>query len=129
MPHTSPVRTFCSTAAHIRGLFEPYHQVKDGTEYPAIFMATGETDGRVNPAHSRKMIARLQAAATSGRPVYLSVNAHAGHGIGSSLYIRVNQAADLYSFVNSRLEHAWNAQRSHRQGTLKILTFWSFGHC
>jgi prolyl oligopeptidase len=83
--------------------YSPYHHVKDGTAYPAIFMATGETDGRVNPAHSRKMIARLQAATTSGKPVYLSINAHAGHGIGSSLSIRVNQSADIYSFLFDQL--------------------------
>jgi prolyl oligopeptidase len=77
--------------------------VTNGTAYPAIFMATGETDGRVNPAHSRKMVARLQAATNSGRPIYLSINSHAGHGIGSSLSIRVNQSADIYSFLFDQL--------------------------
>jgi prolyl oligopeptidase len=83
--------------------YSPYHHVKDGTAYPAIFMSTGETDGRVNPAHSRKMIARLQAATDSGKPVYLSINSHAGHGIGSSLSIRVNQSADVYGFLFDQL--------------------------
>ncbi len=78
--------------------YSPYHRVVDGTRYPAVFMATGEHDGRVNPAHSRKMIARLQAATTGG-PVYLSINSHAGHGIGSALSIRVNQDADQYAFL------------------------------
>ena len=83
--------------------YSPYHHVQDGAKYPAIFMATGETDGRVNPMHSRKMIARLQAATGSGQPVYLSINAHAGHGIGSSLTIRVNQQADVYAFLFDQL--------------------------
>jgi prolyl oligopeptidase len=83
--------------------YSPYHHVQDGTAYPAIFMATGETDGRVNPAHSRKMIARLQAATSSGKPVYLSINSHAGHGIGSALSIRVNQQADIYAFLFDQL--------------------------
>jgi prolyl oligopeptidase len=83
--------------------YSPYHHVQDGTAYPAIFMATGETDGRVNPAHSRKMIARLQAATSSGKPVYLSISAHAGHGIGSALSIRVNQQADTYAFLFDQL--------------------------
>lgn len=83
--------------------YSPYHHVTDGVAYPAIFMATGATDGRVNPAHSRKMIARLQAATISGRPIFLSINSHAGHGIGSSLSIRVNQAADLNSFLFDQL--------------------------
>ena len=83
--------------------YSPYHRVKDGTAYPAIFMATGATDGRVNPAHSRKMIARLQSATSSGRPILLSINAHAGHGIGSALSIRVNQQADYLSFLFDQL--------------------------
>jgi len=74
-------------------------------------MATGETDGRVNPAHSRKMIARLQAA-TAGKPVYLSINAHAGHGIGSSLSIRVNQSADIFGFLFDQLEMRMPASAS-----------------
>ena len=82
--------------------YSPYHHVVDGTRYPAIFMQTGQTDGRVNPAHSRKMVARLQAA-TAGSPVYLSINAHSGHGIGSALSIRVAQAADRYAFLFDRL--------------------------
>lgn len=82
--------------------YSPYHHVQDGTTYPAIFMATGETDGRVNPMHSRKMIARLQAA-TAGKPVYLSINSHAGHGIGSSLSIKANQTADVYAFLFDQL--------------------------
>jgi prolyl oligopeptidase len=83
--------------------YSPYHHVKDGGAYPAIFMQTGATDGRVNPAHSRKMIARLQAATGSNRPVLLSINLHAGHGIGSSLSIRVNQEADELSFLFDQL--------------------------
>jgi prolyl oligopeptidase len=83
--------------------YSPYHHVVAGTRYPAIFMATGENDGRVNPMHSRKMIARLQAATGSGRPVYLSINGLAGHGIGSALSIRVNQSADYTAFLFDQL--------------------------
>ena len=83
--------------------YSPYHHVVDGTKYPAIFMATGENDGRVNPMHSRKMVARLQAATVSGRPVYLSVHRQAGHGIGSALSIRVNQTADYLAFLYDQL--------------------------
>ncbi len=83
--------------------YSPYHHVQAGAKYPVIFMGTGETDGRVNPMHSRKMIARLQAATGSGRPVLLSINAHAGHGMGSSLSIRVNQTADIYAFLFDQL--------------------------
>jgi prolyl oligopeptidase len=83
--------------------YSPYHHVENGVRYPAIYMATGETDGRVNPMHSRKMVARLQAATSTDRPVYLSINSNAGHGIGSALSIRINQIADIYSFLFDQL--------------------------
>ena len=79
--------------------YSPYEHVVDGTRYPAVFMATGENDGRVNPMHSRKMIARLQAAGPPDRPIYLSSSANAGHGIGSALTVRVSQQADYMSFL------------------------------
>jgi prolyl oligopeptidase len=89
--------------------YSPYHHVVDGTHYPAIFMATGENDGRVNPMHSRKMIARLQAAAPD-RPIYLSINTQSGHGIGSALSIRVNQSADYLAFLFDQLGMKLGAQ-------------------
>jgi len=91
--------------------YSPYHHVTEGTAYPAIFMATGETDGRVNPSHSRKMVARLQAASSSGKPIYLSIESHAGHGMGSALSIRVNQSADIYSFLFDQLGMKLSAQQ------------------
>ncbi|MCI0405957.1 MAG: prolyl oligopeptidase family serine peptidase, partial [candidate division Zixibacteria bacterium] len=63
--------------------YSPYHHVKDKTAYPAVFLLTGENDGRVNPLHSRKMAARLQAATGSKKPVLLWTS-RSGHGIGSS---------------------------------------------
>jgi prolyl oligopeptidase len=83
--------------------YSPYHHVTQGTQYPAILMATGEHDGRVNPAHSRKMIAALQAASASDQPVLLSINSHAGHGIGSALSIRVDQMSDYLAFLYDEL--------------------------
>src|SRR5205085_11703550 len=51
--------------------YSPYHHVGDGTKYPSILMMTGANDGRVAPYHSRKMIARLDAANKSGNPILL----------------------------------------------------------
>jgi prolyl oligopeptidase len=79
--------------------YSPYHHVKDGTAYPAVLFPCGENDGRVNPAHSRKMIARLQAATSSDRPILLRTTATAGHGMGSSLKDRVAEEADIYAFL------------------------------
>jgi prolyl oligopeptidase len=82
--------------------YSPFHRVKDGVKYPAVLLTTGENDGRVNPAQSRKMAGRLQAATASGRPVLFMSNS-AGHGIGTALKDRISQQADVYSFLFSEL--------------------------
>jgi prolyl oligopeptidase len=79
--------------------YSPYHHVKDGTAYPAILFLTGDNDGRVNPMQSRKMIARLQAANASGNPILLRTTANAGHGIGTALGEKIEQYADVMSFL------------------------------
>jgi prolyl oligopeptidase len=83
--------------------YSPYHHVKDGTAYPAVLMLTGENDHRVNPMESRKMIARLQAATSSDRPILLRTTSSAGHGIGTALDERVEQDADVFSFLFDQL--------------------------
>ena len=83
--------------------YSPYHNVRDGVKYPAVFMATGENDGRVNPANSRKMAARLQAATTSGYPVFLVTTDAAGHGQGSPLSVQIDQMADYIAFLFDQL--------------------------
>lgn len=83
--------------------YSPYHHVKDGTAYPAIFFYTGEHDARVNPAHSRKMIARLQAATSSKRPILLATSSTSGHGIGTALSEQIAQEANIYAFLFDQL--------------------------
>jgi prolyl oligopeptidase len=82
--------------------YSPYHHVKDGTAYPAVLFLTGENDHRVNPLHSRKMTARLQASG-SDRPILLRTSANSGHGIGTALDERIEQSADTLSFLFAQL--------------------------
>lgn len=83
--------------------YSPYHHVAKGTPYPAVLMLTGATDGRVNPLHSRKMAAALQAAASSANPVLLRTNKTSGHGIGSSLDERIAERTDELTFLFDQL--------------------------
>ena len=83
--------------------YSPYHHVKDGTPYPAVMFTSGENDGRVDPYNSRKMAARLQAAALSGNPVLLRMSMDTGHGQGTPLKTRIEEEADTYSFLMSQL--------------------------
>ena len=83
--------------------YSPYHNVKDQAAYPAVFLLTGINDGRVDPANSLKMAARLQAATSSKRPVLLQVNFGSGHGIGDSLTTAIERQADVYAFLFDQL--------------------------
>ena len=83
--------------------YSPYHHVRDGVKYPAVLLTTGENDGRVNPAQSRKMAARLQAATGSDHPILFRSTANAGHGIGSSLKERIAEQADVMAFLFDQL--------------------------
>jgi prolyl oligopeptidase len=82
--------------------YSPYHHVTAGTQYPAVMFLTGANDPRVDPSHSRKMTARLQASGTK-RPVFLRTTDAAGHGIGTALSERIAQQADVTAFLIDQL--------------------------
>jgi len=82
--------------------YSPYHHVMDGTQYPAVLFLTGANDPRVDPSHSRKMTARLEASGTK-RPVLLRTTNAAGHGIGTALSERIAQQADVTAFLFDQL--------------------------
>ncbi len=94
---------------HALYAYSPYHHVAKDRHYPAILMLTGATDGRVNPMHSRKMAAALQAVGDPDRPVLLRTNRNAGHGQGSSLATRIEEQTDELSFLFDQLGMRWNA--------------------
>jgi len=84
--------------------YSPYHHVEDGRAYPAVLFLTGDHDGRVDPANSRKMTARLQAATNSKLPVLLRTSSNAGHGIGTALSERMAEDADVFAFLFDQLK-------------------------
>jgi prolyl oligopeptidase len=83
--------------------YSPYHHVKAGVAYPAVLLATAESDTRVDPMHARKMAARLQAATSSKRPILLRLEARAGHGAGKPLSKVLEELTDSWAFVFSEL--------------------------
>ncbi|MDQ3138405.1 MAG: prolyl oligopeptidase family serine peptidase [Gemmatimonadota bacterium] len=83
--------------------YSPYHHVRPGTVYPAVLLATAESDTRVDPLHARKMAARLQAATASARPVLLRLEARAGHGAGKPLSKVLDELTDTWTFVFSEV--------------------------
>ncbi|HEV7404293.1 MAG TPA: prolyl oligopeptidase family serine peptidase [Chthoniobacteraceae bacterium] len=83
--------------------YSPFHNVLDGARYPAVFFLAGEADGRVNPANSRKMTARLQAATASEQPILVRLSSASGHGMGTALTERISQQADVFAFLFDQL--------------------------
>ncbi len=83
--------------------YSPYHHVNDGVKYPAILLTTGANDPRVDPWHSRKFCARLQAASASDQPILLRTSTSAGHGMGNSLDETISERTDIYAFLFNAL--------------------------
>jgi prolyl oligopeptidase len=79
-----------------------YHNVKDGTPYPAVLVATGANDPRVEPWMSLKFAARLQAATSSDwerEPVLMRVDYATGHSSSLTRASANEELADIYSFL------------------------------
>ena len=60
--------------------YSPYHNIKDGVQYPATLIMTADTDDRVVPMHSFKFAAALQRAQAGDAPILLRIETRAGHG-------------------------------------------------
>ena len=82
--------------------YSPYHNVHEGTRYPAVLFTAGEFDPRVDAWHAKKMTARLQAANASEQPILLRMEA-GGHGMGQSLDQMVAERTDIYTFIFDQL--------------------------
>jgi prolyl oligopeptidase len=78
--------------------YSPYHHVQPSTRYPAVLLFSSDSDDRVDPMHARKFAAALQHASTGG-PVLLSIEQHAGHGGADSNRAWVDAYADEYAFA------------------------------
>lgn len=93
--------------------YSPYHNVVDDTAYPAVLFMTGANDPRVDPMQSRKMTARMQAASTGG-VVLLRTSANTGHGAGTPLAARVEEAVDVYAFLISQVGDGASGETSRQ---------------
>ncbi|MVN86944.1 prolyl oligopeptidase family serine peptidase, partial [Deinococcus sp. HMF7620] len=83
--------------------YSPLHTLKEGERYPATLITTGDHDDRVVPAHSFKFGAALQRAQGGPAPTLLRIQTRAGHGAGKPTALVIEQAADLYAFLERAL--------------------------
>ncbi|HWM22314.1 MAG TPA: prolyl oligopeptidase family serine peptidase [Ilumatobacteraceae bacterium] len=85
--------------------YSPYHQVSEGTCYPAVLLTSAEGDTRVDPLHARKMAGLLQWASScqAQRPVLYHQEGRAGHGVGKPVGKRAAEQADVLAFLSWQL--------------------------
>ncbi|ATB36907.1 prolyl endopeptidase [Cystobacter fuscus] len=78
--------------------YSPLHQVKPGTQYPAMLVHTADHDDRVVPGHSFKFTAAAQAAQAGEAPVLIRIETKAGHGAGKPTSKIIEEYSDLWAF-------------------------------
>ncbi len=79
--------------------YSPYHNIKNGTDYPAIMVMTADTDDRVVPGHSFKYAAALQASKIGAKPHLIRIDTRSGHGSGKPTDKVIAEFADAYAFI------------------------------
>ena len=83
--------------------YSPYHNLKEGVEYPPTLVTTADTDDRVVPGHSFKFAARLQEAHAGDAPVMIRIETKAGHGAGKPTAKIIEEYTDEWSFLVKNL--------------------------
>nr|WP_281213895.1 prolyl oligopeptidase family serine peptidase [Shewanella insulae] len=78
--------------------YSPYHNIKE-RDYPATMVMTADHDDRVVPLHSFKFGALLQDRQTGDEPIIMRIESKAGHGAGKPTAMKIDEFADIYSFL------------------------------
>lgn len=79
--------------------YSPLHNLREGTQYPATLVATGDHDDRVVPLHSHKFLATLQHVQAGDNPVLTRIEVNTGHGFGKPAAMIAAEWADLLAFA------------------------------
>ena len=67
-------------------------------------VTTADHDDRVVPGHSFKFAAALQHAHKGDTPVLIRIETKAGHGAGTPISKRIEQATDMHAFLLQSLD-------------------------
>jgi oligopeptidase B len=84
--------------------YAPYENIRDGAEYPAMFVTGGLNDPRVSYWEPAKWVAALRSAVTTRGPIILKTEMGAGHGGKSGRYDAWRDEAEVIAFVLDQLE-------------------------
>lgn len=80
--------------------WSPYQNIREGTDYPAIFFYSSTKDDRVHPGHARKTAAKLS---DYGNTVYFHEYLEGGHSVGADHEEDAKRAALLHAFLKREL--------------------------
>ncbi|WP_419728592.1 S9 family peptidase [Lichenicola sp.] len=86
--------------------YAPYETIRR-QPYPAVLATAGLLDDRVGYWEAAKWVARLRENSTSGRPVMLLTNMHAGHQGDAGEDDLLRQHALFHAFAIRAVSHAW----------------------
>jgi prolyl oligopeptidase len=84
--------------------YSPYHHVEDDMNYPAVLFVSGDQDDRCNPAHVRKMAARLQDRSSQCSPILVDYSKERGHTAVMPLSVRVEALTRRIAFLCNELD-------------------------
>lgn len=79
--------------------YSPYHHVDEDIDYPSVLFVSGDKDDRCNPAHVRKMAARLQQRAAQAHPILVDYSCDRGHSPVLPLSVRIESLARRVTFL------------------------------
>lgn len=78
----------------------PYHNIREGVEYPEVFLITSTKDDRVHPAHARKFAQRME---DQGHDFLYYENIDGGHSAAANLKETANRLALQHVYLLQKL--------------------------
>ncbi|WP_339918342.1 prolyl oligopeptidase family serine peptidase [Yeosuana marina] len=81
--------------------YSPYHNLKEGMDYPEVFFYTCTRDDRVHPGHARKMVAKMN---DMGYKTYYYENTEGGHAGSSTNEQSAKMNAMTFSYLLMKLK-------------------------
>lgn len=81
--------------------YSPYHNLKEGVDYPRAFFTTSTRDDRVHPGHARKMVAKMK---DMGIDVFYYENMEGGHGGAANKQQSAYLNALTYAYLLNELK-------------------------
>ncbi|PQJ81470.1 prolyl oligopeptidase family serine peptidase [Polaribacter glomeratus] len=81
--------------------YSPYHNLKEGVDYPEVFFGSSTRDDRVHPGHARKMVAKMNAM---GYKTYYYENTEGGHAGSSTNEQSAKSNALIFSYLLMKLK-------------------------